>query len=174
MRLFVAIRLSADVKEHLKAAMELLRRSGRGNFTREENLHVTLAFIGETERVDAAKRALANVDTPPFTLKLSKCGHFGDLYWAGAELNEGLQALEREVRQQLLAEGFTLENRPFKPHLTLVREYKSTAPLDKEVLERTLNGAECSIGEVVLMESTRIKGKLVYRSILRKQLQLKV
>ena len=172
MRLFVAIRLAEDVNTHLKAAAELLRRSGHGNFTREENLHLTLAFIGETERVEAAKQALKRVHAAAFTLKLNKCGHFGDLYWAGAELNEGLKALEQEVRTQLLAEGFFPENRPFKPHLTLVREYKSTAPFDKEALERSLHGAECPITEVILMESTRIGGKLVYRPIAKKQLNV--
>ena len=171
MRLFVAIRLSEDMKAHLKSAIELLRRTGYGNFTREENLHLTLAFIGETERVDAAKRALAKVNAAPFTLQLCKCGHFGDLYWAGAELNEGLQALQREVSKQLLAEGFLLENRPFKPHLTLIREYKCSTAIDKTGLEHTLDSASCPISEVVLMESTRIGGKLIYRPIARKQLK---
>lgn len=170
MRLFVAIRLSEDVKDHLSAAAEILRRTGRGNFTRAENLHLTLAFIGETDRIDAAKRALAQVEAAPFKLCLGKSGHFGDLYWAGAELNEGLKTLEREVRKQLLAEGFLLESRPFKPHLTLVREYRSTASYDKTAFERALSGASCSIEEVVLMESTRSGGKLIYRPIARKQL----
>ena len=118
----------------------------------------------------AAKRALARVNAEPFMLCLGKCGHFGDLYWAGAELNEGLQALEQEVRSQLLAEGFSLESRPFKPHLTLVREYKSTLPFDKAALERSVNGAACPVTEVILMESTRIGGKLIYRPIAKKQL----
>ena len=49
MRLFVAIQFSPAVRSTLLEAVETLRRQGSGRFTRPENLHLTLAFIGETE-----------------------------------------------------------------------------------------------------------------------------
>ena len=53
MRLFIAIRLSRPLVETLKQAQRDMRHQGaEGNFSREENLHLTLAFLGETE--DAA------------------------------------------------------------------------------------------------------------------------
>lgn len=59
MRLFVAIRFSPAVEQALWAAVGDLRRQGDGTFTRRENLHLTLAFIGETDRLEEVKSALA-------------------------------------------------------------------------------------------------------------------
>ena len=58
MRLFVAIRPSPAVRDVLLDAEAALRRQGRGTFTRPENLHLTLAFVGEAERAAPAQAAL--------------------------------------------------------------------------------------------------------------------
>ena len=48
MRLFVAIEFESDIIESLKRVQSDLKRCGlKGRFTKEENLHLTLAFIGE-------------------------------------------------------------------------------------------------------------------------------
>lgn len=48
MRLFIAINFSAETRKRFIALREELRsRSLRGSFTHDENLHLTLAFIGE-------------------------------------------------------------------------------------------------------------------------------
>ena len=49
MRLFLAIQLSPAVREALLTAQDALRRQGRGSFPPPENLHLTLAFLGEAE-----------------------------------------------------------------------------------------------------------------------------
>jgi len=58
MRLFAAICLSPAVRASLADTITTLRGQGKGTFTRPENLHLTLAFIGETDRVEAAQAAL--------------------------------------------------------------------------------------------------------------------
>ena len=58
MRLFVAIRPSPAVRDVLLDAEAALRRQGRGTFTRPENLHLTLAFLGEAESAAPAQAAL--------------------------------------------------------------------------------------------------------------------
>ena len=61
MRLFVAVLLSEPMRQALLDTMAQMRAQGaRGNFTRKENLHVTLAFLGETDAQGCvrAKRAL--------------------------------------------------------------------------------------------------------------------
>ena len=64
MRLFVAIQFSPVVKTALLEAVSTLKRKGTGTFTRPENLHLTLAFIGETEDLPGAKAALDAVCAP--------------------------------------------------------------------------------------------------------------
>ena len=59
MRLFLAIQLSPAVREALLTAQDALRRQGRGSFPPPENLHLTLAFLGEAEDPTRARAALS-------------------------------------------------------------------------------------------------------------------
>ncbi|MGM9661874.1 MAG: RNA 2',3'-cyclic phosphodiesterase [Oscillospiraceae bacterium] len=162
MRLFVAIRFSEETERRLLAAIGALRRQGRGTFTRPENLHMTLAFLGETDRLDAAKDAVARIHAPAFSLEVCRIGAFGDLYWAGAERSAPLLALQRQVCANLRAEGFSLESRAFRPHLTLVRRFVPDGTPDLEQVERALGRSVSEINQVSLMESVRREGRLLY------------
>ena len=80
MRLFLAIQLSPAVREALLTAQDALRRQGRGSFPPPENLHLTLAFLGEAEDPTRARAALSEVSCRPFSLAVGgPPGHFGDL-----------------------------------------------------------------------------------------------
>ena len=162
MRLFVAIHFSPSVKESLLHAQNVLRRQGSGNFTRPENLHLTLAFIGETDRLDAAIRAVSSLTQPSFAVKLREIGRFGDLYWVGVEENSALNSLQKQVSSALRTEGFTLEKRAFRPHLTLCRQYRPRQALRLHEVSAALGMPQCRITRVSLMESSRQQGKLVY------------
>lgn len=86
MRLFVAICFSDEIKALLSSVCQKLKtQSLSGNFTRPENLHMTLAFIGESNRVAAVKSAMQQCTGAPFKLSLSGVGRFGDLWWVGIE-----------------------------------------------------------------------------------------
>ena len=77
MRVFIAIRFSQAFKEPIFEAQNALRDNGvRGNFTLPENLHLTLAFIGETDRVDDIKAAVKEVVFEPFEIKTGRLGCF--------------------------------------------------------------------------------------------------
>ena len=163
MRLFIAIRFSRPVLETLKRAQGELRRQGaEGNFSREENLHLTLAFLGETEDAAGARAAMAEAcgEGGPFSLTVSGMGRFGDLWWAGIAKNRRLEELERSLRAALTARGFALEKRDFRPHVTLARQVKSPRPLRLTVPERTM-----TVRGISLMRSERKEGKLVYTEL---------
>ena len=70
MRLFLAIRLSDEMKDALLSVRSEMYDGGvRGSFTPEENLHLTLAFIGEYPDADAVLAALSEVAfTPSYIL----------------------------------------------------------------------------------------------------------
>ena len=120
MRLFLAIQLSPAVREALLTAQADLRRQGRGSFPPPENLHLTLAFLGETDRLDQASAALHAVSSRPFSLAVGgPPGHFGDLWWAGVRGDPALEDLALSLQADLRARGFRLEDRPFRPHITL-------------------------------------------------------
>ena len=63
MRLFVAIQLSEEIRKSLIGTMHDLKQAGiKGNYSPAANLHVTLAFIGETRQSDEVKKALQRVE----------------------------------------------------------------------------------------------------------------
>lgn len=122
MRLFVAICFDEPCKDVLCAAIAGLKSHARqGNFSRRENLHLTLAFLGETNRLAAAKQALQSIHTEPFSIELAGLGCFqrsgSGLWWMGVAENKALAALQQQVVTALA--GFSLEKRAFRPHLTL-------------------------------------------------------
>lgn len=162
MRLFIAIRFSRPVLEALKQAQGELRRQGaEGNFSREENLHLTMAFLGETEDRQGAQAAMAEACTgPPFPLTVAGAGRFGDLWWAGVEKSPRLEELERSLRAALAERGFALEKRDFRPHVTLARQVRSPRPLRLSVPERTM-----TVRGLSLMRSERKEGKLIYTEL---------
>ncbi|MBQ9624777.1 MAG: hypothetical protein IJR47_01585 [Clostridia bacterium] len=80
-RLFVAVDLSGEVKDALEDIQGQIKGSGvRGRYTARENLHITLAFIGEYGDAQAVLDALEGVRFEPFELGLDGMSSFGGLW----------------------------------------------------------------------------------------------
>jgi 2'-5' RNA ligase len=134
-RLFVALQISAEVREALAKLTNDLRQVagafGRGapRWVRAENLHVTLKFIGEVSaaKLEAIRDALSKVHSnQPVTLDFSGLGFFPNderprVFWAGIDASPNLQTLANDVEQSLEKVEIPREQRPFAPHLTLAR-----------------------------------------------------
>ncbi len=121
-RLFVAL----EIPEIVADALSTLQYGVEGaRWRRPESFHMTLAFIGETDRhgFAAALDALSAIEAPAFELRLSGIGSFGDkkphALWAGADAAPGLVHLQTKVETALRRSGFALEKRKFIPHVTL-------------------------------------------------------
>lgn len=132
MRLFVAIDLPEDVRKAVAAAQARCRRlpwSGPVSWTKIENLHLTLQFLGEVESaavagISAALETVAG-NFAPFAVAVRGGGVFPDarrprVLWVGCEA-ERLPALVAAVQDGLRPLGFWPEPRPFAAHLTLAR-----------------------------------------------------
>lgn len=166
MRLFIAIDFDRAVKDALAAAVDGLRARARGgNFTRRDNLHLTLAFIGETDRQADLVRVMESVRVPAFDLTLGGLGRFrrpgGDIVFRQVEGGEGLLLLHRQLTQALQEAGFAVERRPFQPHLTLGREVR-VAEADLQALSAALPPLRLNVRAMTLMKSERISGVLTY------------
>ncbi len=129
MRLFLAIKLSKPMKDALIGAQnEFYDRGVRGSYTSEENLHLTLAFIGEYPDPEAVLEALADVSYAPFALSLEGLGCFGDLWWAGMRPSPPLTALARKIRYALAQGNIPFDRKRFSPHITLLRRARGDMP----------------------------------------------
>lgn len=125
MRLFVAIELPEAVQQQLS----LLQQELTGvRWVRPEQLHLTLAFLGEVAEVQLGQltEALGQIRCQPFTLQFGRLGCFPDqrhprVFWIGLQPNPALQQLAQQVRAAVTACGITLEERLFSPHITLAR-----------------------------------------------------
>jgi len=179
LRLFIAINCSDETKALLLAVQSKIKaQSTKGNFSRPENLHLTLAFIGEApeEQVQAICSVIGEALNPPlapFRLAFSKAGCFRhshkELWWIGAENTDPALSVLKNLRQRiidgLLAMSLTFDNRPFNPHITLGREIKHDAPIVIPKQEISL-----PVNRISLMKSERINGVLVYTEVFGKDL----
>ncbi len=131
MRLFVAVKLSPGAKQLVKDTQTIFRKLGvSGNYTSEENMHVTLAFIGEYDDPDKVMEALKQVSFEPFEITLGKIGRFDELWWMGVYKSEELEMLASKVRKALDDKGIPYDRKKFKAHITFLRRavYKEAVP----------------------------------------------
>ena len=163
MRIFIAIRFTEAFKASILDAQEGLKEQGiRGNFTRTENLHLTLAFIGETDRIDDIKAAVASVRFDPFVITTGQLGCFNGrsrVLWMGIQGKEKVKALALRLRKALDERDIDHSHGPFQPHITLVRQPTET-PLDIKPED-----ASMTVREIAVMKSERIDGRLVYTTL---------
>lgn len=163
MRIFIAIRFTEAFKASILDAQDGLREYGvRGNYTQPENLHLTLAFIGETERVAEIKAAVDAVKFEPFVIRTGKLGCFNGrsrVLWLGIEGEDKVKTIAQQLRRNLDKCGIDYAKGKFCPHITLVRQ-PSEMPLDVEVESESM-----TVSEISVMNSERINGRLVYTAL---------
>jgi 2'-5' RNA ligase len=94
-----------------------------------ENIHLTLKFLGNvsTPRLADVKSSLKQLTFPSFSAEIKGAGAFPNLnhmnvIWVGVD--EGWSQVEQiyeQVEKLLSSLGFSRENRPFSPHITIAR-----------------------------------------------------
>lgn len=160
MRLFVAVVLTDDLKKKMTGMLHEMKKQGiRGSYVPVQNLHLTVAFIGETASAEPVRAALQNVRFKPFRLSLSELGCFGDLLWAGVKGNQGLSAAVKSVRSALDDAGIAYDRKKFAPHITLIRKVSGNwkqLPAPKGDME---------VKKISLMKSEIRDGRRVYTEI---------
>jgi RNA 2',3'-cyclic 3'-phosphodiesterase len=125
MRLFVGIDLPWELREELAR----LRASLPGaRWVPEENLHLTLRFIGEVDpnQAEDIDVALHGLRGKRFPLALSGIGTHNrngreTQMWAGVEKSDALEHLQAKIETAVQRAGQKPERRRFLPHVTLAR-----------------------------------------------------
>ena len=149
MRLFIAIRLSDEMKKALINCN-----------VPAQNLHMTLAFIGEYDDPEKVKKVLKKVPMPEFRLSLSEKGNFGNILWAGVKGNQKLKAYVKELRAALDEEGIPYDRSSFVPHITMIRKVSAKKPYQVH-----LGKAVMTVKRASLMKSEQKNGKMVYQEL---------
>lgn len=157
-RLFVAIRPPQEVRDLLIDAMD---DSPALRWVGDEQLHLTLRFIGEVERpaADDIAAALGSLRSPAFDLAVAGVGKFeqrnGGALWAGVEPRAPVAALAAKVERAVQRAGLEPERRAFHPHITLARWNRRNAEAVDDFLRRNgqLRSGPFAVDEFILFES---------------------
>ena len=163
MRLFIAIRLDPGICQAVQRLQEEMQKQGvSGRFTKPENLHITLAFIGEYAQPEDVLEIMDAIPFESFRLTRRGIGVFDDVWWLGIEGSAALSAYVKRLRHALADAGIPFDRRAFIPHVTLVRGAK----YHREGLP-ALEFPELEIyaDHVVLMRSDRGKDGMIYTGI---------
>jgi 2'-5' RNA ligase len=165
MRLFFCVPLPQEAKDSAARALAAARAAaGELSWTRPEQMHLTLAFLGEQppealERMYAAAQPCTALER--FEATLAGAGAFPNprrahVLWLG--ITDGateLVELATRLCSGLREAGFGLETRPFRPHLTVARVKRGRERDAERALQRVAPGevTRFPVGRLLLMKS---------------------
>ena len=127
MRLFVALDIDSEIRRRIGEFRNQMRTLAPDvRWVGPETFHVTLQFLGETQKLDEIRSALQQVKGPAVPLTFRSTGFFPNaksprVFWVGIESDEHLQQLANSIGEALKPPGFERDAGPYKPHLTLAR-----------------------------------------------------
>ncbi len=178
LRCFIAVSLPATLRSAIGEVVGKLRGIGADiKWVSDENLHLTLKFLGETEEelVDEIRNALIDKLShyAPFYIKIGGVGYFPGgrnprVIWVGIEDPGVLEDIYKDIENAVAKLGYPREKRPFSPHLTIgrVRSPKRVAEVIRRLEEfRTITFDEFVVKEVTLMKSELKPGGAEYSGL---------
>lgn len=174
-RLFVAIRPPEAVRDQLIDAMD---DGADFRWQDDDQIHLTLRFIGEVDRplADDLAAALARVHAPRFELRIAGAGRFdhrnGGTLFAGVEPKPPVAALAAKIERICQQAGCEPERRAFHPHITLARWTGRRAREAAAFLERTgmLTSPPFAVTEFAMFESRLSRHGAHYEQVATYQL----
>ena len=179
MRLFFAIELGDELLDALEEAATLLRAEAPElAWVGREQRHLTLKFLGDVEEADAPKLAVAAdraaARHAPLEMTIGEVGAFPNfrrarVVWMGVQQDARLELLHHDLELACEQEGFEVEGRPFRPHVTLAR-VRAPLPIDRlralaRVARSVRTRATVRVERITLFESTLSPSGARYRRI---------
>lgn len=178
-RLFVALRPPAAVRDHL---LDIQGGVPGARWQDDEQLHLTLRFIGEVERpvAEDVAAALAGLYAPVPMVRLDGVGAFRhrdrtEAVWAGLSPADPLRVLHAKVDQACMRAGLPPERRSYLPHVTLARfsrSHGSDPAIDRWLADHAALGSEPFVmTHLILFQSVLGREGARYETVARWPLQ---
>jgi 2'-5' RNA ligase len=176
-RLFVALALPPRIREALSRRAGELMTGARGwRLVPQENLHLTLRFLGDTDPATAERlcRQLGETVRPVrvLRLRLDDWGTFPErrrprVTWCAlAGEVDALRELAERVEKWAREAGYPGETRPFRPHVTVARARSPRAAMEMpDLASEAGSRPEFECGEVVLFRSHLGQGPPRYEAL---------
>lgn len=171
-RLFAAVRPPASQRTQLLAIMGGVTGA---RWQDDDQLHLTLRFIGEVDRHRAndIADALRAIRFAPFDADLSGIGTFDrkgviDTLWAGVQPRDPLASLHRKIDRACVNAGLAAEERTYLPHITLARFGRTGGAVDNFLVNHSgLTSAPFGIDHFALFESHLGHARATYHLVER-------
>lgn len=183
MRLFIAINFPKEIKEEIqKAVRPLVASFPQVSWTKLENIHLTLKFLGNTKenKLVSIKEAVRKVveGTEPFEVRFDKLGYFDRkqlIIWLRVRSDRKLIDLADRIEKETARLGFARKKRTFSPHITLGRGKRLSREVVKKIKGRidSFTPGECirtppvCLEEISLMQSVLSRQGAIYISLER-------
>ncbi|HEX7494940.1 MAG TPA: RNA 2',3'-cyclic phosphodiesterase [Bacteroidales bacterium] len=177
-RIFIALNVEAG--DTLQKMISLLKsRLSEENirWTNPENIHITLSFLGDTEEkwIKDINSMLKNKceGSGRFDMFIKGFGVFRNvndprIIWFGIEPSAKLMSLNGSIMKGLTELGIKIEDRPFKPHLTIGRiKHLNDKVTLKALIDKYQNSEiqKSMINEVILFESILLQSGPLYKPL---------
>ena len=155
MRQFIALTFNSSFKEELVHIMDTLKEEGiKGKYYDLDNLHMTLAFFGNTDRQNEIMEIIQSIPFPEITITINRIGHFKKIYWVGIQENSELDTYVNTLRNALKEHNIPFDEKPFYPHITILRK--------AEEGDRTLQEVSTKDIKVELLQAHYLEEGLKY------------
>lgn len=177
-RIFIAVKTEPGPELHKTlATFRSVLGGERIKWADPVNIHLTLAFLGDTEegKIKSLSVMLKEKcrDFGDFSFQLKGTGVFKSLrdprvIWIGIEPSDKLNNLNEQIVAGLKETGFQLEERLFRPHITIGR-IKSLKDADnlKTLISRYADKMiqKVDVNEVILYESILMPAGPLYKPL---------
>ena len=171
MRLFIGISLDYRVRDYLKAVQDVIKQSSyEGNYTKFDNFHITLRFLGEisSNEIDAMIDAIdiRLQEVSKFTIKIGDIGFFNQrekklIFVKIIQGQEQLKNLYKNLNQCFNDLDISLKPQKFAPHITIARQV-TLNPHKNASTPIPFYPKAILVSSITLFQSERIHGKLTY------------
>lgn len=179
-RTFIAIELDGVSRHTLSSFIDEVKKAIRGNinWTKIENLHFTLKFLGEISntQIEEVSNIINKITIrhTPFEAKVTGIGFFPAIkrpriIWAGiSDGKENMLKIANDIESSIEHLGFKKENREFTAHLTIARVRDYHIKIDHKILDALSKEDICTfkVDHITLFKSELLPSGPVY-SILK-------
>ncbi|MGH6631463.1 MAG: RNA 2',3'-cyclic phosphodiesterase, partial [Burkholderiales bacterium] len=160
-RIFFAAWPAPGIQRALSALAQDLKVGCGGRAPPARNIHLTLVFLGnvERDRLPHLQTLAAGITSPRFELSVDRVEYWrrNRIVWAGVtRCPEALLALVERLEQALSPAGFHFDERPYVPHITLLRDARRVPP------EAAVPAVAWPVARFALVESVQRERGRVY------------
>ena len=159
MRVFIALNIPDKTRDNLeRSASQFKDMATGGNFTKKENYHITLHFLGNVDErnliyIQSAMDDVKRLPAPRLSISQFAVLRASNVVCAKFNKCESLTLLHEALANALEQSGFTVEHRAYRPHVTMIRKYAFSLPFSEVTKSVDVYNKPFDAPELVLYKS---------------------